>query len=54
MTNTNTASVYFESGRLPMKTVRYFRIFKFWFEVLCSENCIIKNVIAIYITTARE
>ena len=41
--NTNTASVYFETGRLPMKTVRFFRMFKFWFKVLCSENCIIKN-----------
>ena len=26
-----------------MKTVRFFRMFKFWFKVLCSENCIIKN-----------
>ena len=29
--NTNTASVYFETGRLPMKIVRFFFMFKFWF-----------------------
>lgn len=35
--------VYFETGRMPLKSVRYFRIFKFWFKALQSENCIIRS-----------
>lgn len=41
--NTNTSMVYFETGRLPLKIVRYFRIFKFWFKLLQSRNCIIRS-----------
>lgn len=41
--NTNTAIVYFETGRLPMKTIRMFRIFKFWFKLLQSQSCILQS-----------
>ena len=34
--NTNTASVYFETGKLPFKTVRFFRMLEFGYKVLCS------------------
>lgn len=29
--NTNTFMVYFETGRLPLNSIRNFRMFKFWF-----------------------
>ena len=37
--NTNSAFVYYETGRFPMKVVRLFRIFKFW--LLQSQHCIL-------------
>lgn len=35
--------VYFKTGRLLLKIVRYFRIFKVWFKLLESKNCIIRS-----------
>jgi hypothetical protein len=40
--NTNNVMVYIETGRLPMNIVRWFRVFKFWFKILQSENCILR------------
>ena len=31
---TSSAVVYCETGRFPLKVVRLFRIFKFWFKLL--------------------
>lgn len=41
--NTNTAMVYFETGRLPMRTLKLLRIFNFWFKLFQSKNCILKS-----------
>ena len=38
---TSSAVVYCETGRFPLKVVRLFRIFKFWFKLLQSQNCIL-------------
>ena len=38
---TRSAVVYCETGRFPLKVVRLFRIFKFWFKLLQSQNCIL-------------
>ncbi|XP_078312623.1 uncharacterized protein LOC144619140 [Crassostrea virginica] len=40
--NTNTSMVYFETGRLPLYFTRIFRMFKFWFKMMQSENCILR------------
>ena len=40
---TSNCLVYFECGRLPLRIVRIIRIFKFWFRLLFSDNCILKN-----------
>ena len=34
--------LYFETGRLPMYLIRIYRMFKFWFKLLQSENCILR------------
>ena len=34
--------VYFETGRLPLYFTRIFRLFKFWFKMMQSENCILR------------
>ena len=39
--NMNSAVVYCETGRFPMKVIRLFRIFSFWFKLLKSHNCIL-------------
>lgn len=39
--NTNSTMIYFETGRLPLYYIRIFRMFKFWFKLLQSENCIL-------------
>lgn len=41
--NIQIQMVYFETGSLSMKFVRYLRIFKFWFKLLQSRNCIIRS-----------
>jgi hypothetical protein len=41
--NTNFAMVYFETWRLLMEIIRYFRMFQFWLKVSNSENCILRN-----------
>ena len=38
--NTNTSIVYFETGRLPLYSIRIFRMFNFLCKVVQSENCI--------------
>ena len=40
--NTNTSMVYFETGRLSMYFIRIFNMFKFWFKIMQSENCILR------------
>jgi hypothetical protein len=47
--------VYFETGRLPMKIIRYFRMFKFCFKVLHNENIVLlETVVMNYITNVIE
>ena len=38
---TNNVLTYAETGRLPLKVWRLIRIFKFWFKLLRTENCIL-------------
>ena len=38
---TNNVLIYAETGRLPLKVCRLIRIFKFWFKLLRTENCIL-------------
>ena len=38
--NTNTYMIYFEIGRLPLYSIRIFRMFKFCSKIIQSENCI--------------
>ena len=38
---TNSALVYCEAGRFPLKIVRQFRILPFWFNLLQVQNCIL-------------
>ena len=40
--NTNTSMVYFETERLPLYSIRIFRMFKFFFKIMQSENCILR------------
>ena len=40
---TNNVLVYAETGRLPLKVCRLIRIFKFWFKLLRTENCILSD-----------
>ena len=40
---TNNVMVYYELGRLPLLYTRKCRIFKYWFKLLCTTNCILKN-----------
>lgn len=37
----NSAVDYCETGRFPLKIVRPFRIFMFWFKLLQNRNCIL-------------
>lgn len=39
----NTAIVYFEIGRLPLKTIRMFRLLKCWFKLFQSQNCFLQS-----------
>ena len=41
---TNNVMVYIETGRLPLRFVRLIRMFKFWFKLLTSENCILREI----------
>lgn len=40
----SNVSVYGELWRYPLYINRFVKIFKFWFKVLNSNNCVIKNV----------
>ena len=40
--NTNTSMMYFETERLPLYSIRIFRMFKFWFKIMQSEICILR------------
>lgn len=42
--STNNAMVYFELSRLPLSVIRKLRMFKYWFNLLNSKNCILYNV----------
>ena len=35
--------VYFELGRIPLEYMRLFRIIKYWFKLLTTTNCILKE-----------
>ena len=39
--------VYIETGRLPLRFVRLIRMFKFWFKLLTSENCILREIYSV-------
>ena len=34
--------VYCELGRFPMYIERYCRMLRYWFKLLCTDNCILK------------
>ena len=34
---------YFELGRIPLEYMRLFRIIKYWFKLLTTTNCILKE-----------
>jgi hypothetical protein len=40
-TNTTCTMIHFETGRLPLYHVRILRMFKFWFKLLQTENCVL-------------
>ena len=35
--------VYFELGRIPLEYMRLFRSIKYWFQLLTTTNCILKE-----------
>ena len=41
--STSNYMVYFELGRFPLYINRYYRMLKYWFKILKTENCILKN-----------
>jgi hypothetical protein len=41
--STSNYMVYFELGRFPLYINRYCRMLKYWFKILKTENCILKN-----------
>jgi hypothetical protein len=41
--STSNYMVYFELGRFPLYINRYCRMLKYWFRILKTENCILKN-----------
>jgi hypothetical protein len=41
--STSNYIVYFELGRFPLYINRYCRMLKYWFKILKTENCILKN-----------
>ncbi|XP_033746730.1 uncharacterized protein LOC117331881 [Pecten maximus] len=41
--STPNMMVYFELGRYPLYITRKLRIFKYWFKLLNTENCILKS-----------
>ena len=43
-TSTCTPAVYGELGRKPLIVTRTFRIIKYWFKILRSENCLIRSI----------
>ena len=40
--NTNRVMLYFETGRLPLHIKRIIRMFKYWFKLLQTSNCVLK------------
>ena len=34
--------LYFETGRLPLPIKRIIRMFKYWFKLLQTSNCVLK------------
>ena len=40
---TTNVMVYYELGRYPLIYQRVFNIIKYWFKILLSKNCILKN-----------
>lgn len=42
--STNTNMVYFELGRIPLVVKRTLQIFKYWLELLNTNNCILGGV----------
>ena len=41
--STKNVMVYHELGRLPLIFTRKCRIFKYWFKILTTSNCILRN-----------
>ena len=48
--STNSALVYMETGRLPLYTHRKIRMFKYWFKLLNTDNCILKTMYNVLLT----
>ena len=44
---TNDVMVYIETGRIPLRFVRLIRMFKFWFKLFASENCILREIYSV-------
>ena len=42
--STSNYMVYFELGKFPLYIYRYYnRMLKYWFKILKTENCMLKN-----------
>lgn len=46
--------VYFELGRLPLFVIRKIRMFKYWFHLLHTNNCILSNVYQVLLTLGAK
>lgn len=40
---TTNVMVYYELGRFPLIYLRMYKIVKYWFKILSTDNCILKN-----------
>ena len=40
--NTNRVMLYFETGRMPLYINHFIRMFKYWFKMLQTSNCVLK------------
>ena len=52
--STNSALVYMETGRLPLSTYRRIRMFKYWFKLLSTDNCILKSMYNVLLTACES
>ena len=46
--NTNRVMLYFETGRMPLYIKRIIRMFKYWFKLFQTSNCVYKLPMIFY------